>query len=115
MNQQKKAELTPAIKAVLQKYGVKGSISVSNHSTLIVTLKEGKIAFGPDDEGSVNTYYIKETYKNKPTELNFLTELHNAMSDGNFDHSDVQTDYFCVGWYVDIRIGTWDKPYLVKE
>jgi hypothetical protein len=21
------------------------------------------------------------------------------------------TDYFDVGWYIDIKIGKWDKPY----
>jgi len=33
MNQERKAALAPAIKAALKKYGLKGSLSVNNHST----------------------------------------------------------------------------------
>lgn len=39
MNQERKAQLAPAINAVFKRYGVKGSISVHNHSTLVVTIK----------------------------------------------------------------------------
>ena len=35
------------------------------------------------------------------------------MDVGNYDNSDVQTDYFDTGWYIDINIGSWDKPYTV--
>jgi hypothetical protein len=35
------------------------------------------------------------------------------MMVGNHDKSDVMTDYFNVGWYIDINIGKWDKPYKV--
>ena len=34
-----------------------------------------------------------------------------ALNKGNHDRSDLQTDYFDVGWYVDISIGRWDKPF----
>ena len=45
MNQERKANLAPGIKAVLKKYGVKGSIAVSNHMTLVVNIKSGPIDF----------------------------------------------------------------------
>jgi hypothetical protein len=35
------------------------------------------------------------------------------MNDGNFDKSDIQSDYFHVGWYVSVNIGKWNKPYEV--
>ena len=38
-----------------------------------------------------------------------------AMMIGNHNESDSQTDYFNVGWYIDIGIGRWDKPYQVTE
>jgi hypothetical protein len=34
------------------------------------------------------------------------------MNDGNWDKSDIQSDYFNVGWYVDVNIGKWNKPYV---
>jgi hypothetical protein len=33
------------------------------------------------------------------------------MNDGNHDTSNAQIDYFCVGWYVNVNAGHWNKPY----
>lgn len=33
------------------------------------------------------------------------------LYEGNHDRSDAQVDYFDVGWYVDINLGTWDRPF----
>ena len=43
ISQEDKKELAPAIKAVLKKYNMKGSISIRNYSTLVVNLKEGSL------------------------------------------------------------------------
>ena len=40
----KKSKIEP-MKAVLKKHGLKGSLSVNNHSTLVLTIKSGKIDF----------------------------------------------------------------------
>ena len=40
--QEKKKELAPAIKAVAKKYGMKVTIGIDNHSSLIVRVKEGR-------------------------------------------------------------------------
>lgn len=107
MPQSKKKELAPNIKAVLKKYSMKGSISVNNHSTLVVTLRSGEIDF--DSSHSVNPYWIDRHYSGVAKD--FLLELKAAMNDGNHDRSDIMTDYFDVGWYSDINIGRWNKPY----
>jgi len=132
MNQEKKAKIAPKVKAILKKYGIKGTLSVRNHSTLCLNLKSGKIDFiansnrvcGADyyqvaqgfrpNTGKycqVNPYHFKSHYDGKA--LAFLTEVLSAMNEGNYDRSDIQTDYFCVGWYVDVNIGKWNKPYEV--
>jgi hypothetical protein len=46
--------------------------------------------------------------------LDFMKEIFVAMNDGNWDKSDIQSDYFNVGWYVDVNIGKWDKHYIVE-
>jgi len=38
-----------------------------------------------------------------------------VMNTGNWDKSDIQTDYFNVGWYVDVNIGKWNKPYIMEQ
>ncbi len=137
MSQDRKQSLAPAIKAVLKKYGVKGSLAVRNHSTLCLNIKSGPIDFienyiKTDKEKAyanymsdeqvaylrknqsldVNVYWYKEHFSGKA--LSFLKELVPAMNNGNHDNSDIQTDYFDVGWYIDINIGRWNKPYIVE-
>lgn len=137
MSQERKKELAPGIKAVLKKYGVKGSIGVRNHSHLVVNITEGPIDFRQQwlseeppeyyrpekhaewydylkrqiDNGglSINTYHIERNWEGECQK--FLLELHEAMNGGNHDDSDIMTDYFNVGWYTDINIGKWEKPY----
>ena len=123
INQEDKKRLAPNIKAVLKKYGVKGTISISHHSNLVVRLKEGKVDIygekvnpenwcGSHGSDSVNTYWINDHHTGK-SQI-FLNELHAAMNDGNWDKSDAMTDYFNVGWYSDIVVGnnSADKPYV---
>ena len=128
MNQEKKARLAPAIKAICKKYGVKASLAVRHHSTLVLNIKSGPIdfirnfndlaqvrwrepwAFTPAKNYiDVNPYWYQEHFEG--VALAFLSELIPAMNDGNHDRSDIQTDYFDVGWYIDVNIGKWDKPY----
>lgn len=130
MSQDRKKELAPKIKVVLKKYGMKGTIRVINHSTLAVRVKAGKLpiienfAFGLTDiERSnavlksrclnVNPYWIDQYYTGNSKK--FLKELIAVMNDGNHDRSDIMTDYFDVGWYTDISIGDWNKPYEMVE
>ena len=49
---------------------------------------------------------------------NFYKELLAAMHGvgsryANHDNSDIMTDYFDVGWYVDINVGQWNNGYKV--
>ena len=117
VSQEDKKALAPEIKKVLSKYGMKGSISIRHHSTLVVTLQSGEIDFGEYTHGDgyiqVNTYHIENHYKGKAQA--FLTELLAAMKGpGWFDKSDAMTDYFHVKHYCDINVGKWNKPYFLQ-
>ena len=117
MNQERKAVLAPAIKAVLKKYGMKGSIAVRHHSSLVVNVKSGAIDFGEYSHGDgyiqVNTYWIDSHYTGKAKA--FLNELLAAMKGTMYyDNSDAQIDYFDTAYYMDINIGNWNKPYMVN-
>jgi len=129
VSQDLKKKLAPEIKKILAEYGLKGSISVRTHSTLCVKIKSGDIDFirnynetyesqpfqnqwwtPAKDNIGVNVYHINTNFSGVAEEC--LTKLKAAMMKGNWDNSDIQTDYFDKGWYCDIDIGTWDKPYL---
>lgn len=132
MNSEKKAALAPAIKAALKKHGLKGSLSVNNYSTLVLTIKSGKIDFIGNynttvaaqpggfrcgspavDNLEVNQFWYKEHFTGKA--LAALNDIVPAMMAGNHDRSDSQTDYFDVGWYINIHVGKWNKPYALEK
>jgi hypothetical protein len=127
MDQKQKKELSPGIKAVLEKYNVKASIAVRHHSTLIVNIRSSEIDFGNSraptpantrrdvqwtGHEQVNPYWLKDHWTGNA--LEFLLELKAAMSVGNHDRSDLQSDYHDVGWYTEINIGQWNKPYELE-
>lgn len=128
IDQEKKKELAPAIKTIFKKYGIKGSIGINNHSTLVINIFSSPIDFisnhnenlsdecqrlgGCEAETyiQVNPLYVDRDYSE--TASNALQELVKAAYKGNHDNSDSMTDYFDVGWYVNINIGRWDRPYI---
>lgn len=120
VSQELKAKLAPTIKAICKKYGVKASLAVRNHSTLCLNIKSGKIDFlgnyARDNEYAkkyghidVNTYWYQDHFDGVARD--FFSEVIPAMHVGNHDNSDIQTDYFDVGWYIDVNVGKWNKPY----
>ena len=122
MNQEKKAKIAPAVKAILKKYNVKASLAVRNHSTLVLNVKQGSIDFikdyGDSEDATkfgiqVNPYHYKSHFTGKS--VKFLSEVIPAMNAGNHDNSDAMVDYFDVGWYVDVNIGKWNKPYVLEK
>lgn len=125
MNQAKKKVLVENAKKVLKKYGVKATFSVRNHMVLVCSIKSGSIDFfnnmkehetranvKPVTSAHVNPYWYQEHYTGIAKD--FLTELFSALNEGNHDNSDSMTDYFDVGWYLDVDIGQWNKPYILN-
>ena len=133
MNQERKALINKALKPVLAKYGIKGSLSVRNHSTICLTLKSGSIdfiansnrvcgsshyqvsrGFRPNTSGysDVNPYWYQDHYDGQAKA--FLDEAFKALKvAGWYDNTDAQIDYFDTAYYCDINIGKWNKPYVV--
>ena len=125
VSQEKKQSLAPAIKAILKKHSLKGSLSVRHHSVLVLTVKSGKIDFisnynaiqskkiHPDhlpfhpatDNLDVNPYWYHEHFDGKA--LEFLKEVIPPFKGPEyFDHSSP---------YFDVQIGTCDKPYILEK
>lgn len=139
MSQEKKAKIAPKVKQILAKYKLKGTLAVRTHSTLVLTIQQGSLDFignwyavmtdparpMPDwqrrditkrpvpNHLCVNVYHIDSHFTGRVRDA--LLELKAAMNDGNHDRSDAMTDYFDVGWYIDIHIGNWQKPYTLTK
>lgn len=116
IGQERKRELAPQIKKICKQHGVKGTLAVRHHSNLVLNISSGVIDFGDTSTvQQINTYHYKSHLENYKEAVKFLDELLPAMNVGNHDNSDFMTDYFDVGWYVDVNIGRWDKPYALTE
>ena len=119
ISQEEKKELTPAIKAVLNKYGVKATILIRNKLILVVKLKSGDLDLDALHQGQ--SLHAGETlaFTNDPLPNvwlgeagNFISELNDAMKGPNwFDHSDSVTDYY-PRHYTRITFGDHKKPYV---
>lgn len=134
ISQEEKKALSPKIKAICKKYGLKASIGIRHHSTLVLNISSGTIDFignfnrvalsRPPINGfapslakssmDINTHWYHEQFDGKAKD--FLDEVIPAMKGaGWFDKSDIQTDYFHVKHYVDVNVGKWNKPYIFIE
>ena len=114
VSQEMKKRLAPAIKAVLKKHNMKGSIAVRHHSTLVVNIKEGAIPFDKEDHYRINEYHYERNYADNPKLVAFLNDLVPAMKGPDFfDESDAMTDYFHRSHYTDINFGKWNQSYQV--
>jgi hypothetical protein len=133
MNQEKKAKIAANLKPILKKYGIKGTLSVRNHSSISLNIKSGKIdfiansnrvcgsnpfqvsrGFKPNTQGysDVNPYWFQDHYDGDAKA--FLTEAFNALQSADYyDRSDAMVDYFDTAYYYGINIGKWSKPYTV--
>lgn len=130
MNQDKKQKIKAALDPIMKQYGIKYSLSVRNHSTIVCTIKSSAIDFIGNvqefakalhgsaytpvwDNGyvDVNVYHYDKHFSGLALEV--ITKIMDALSIDNYDNSDSQTDYFDVGHYIDLHIGAWDKPYVL--
>lgn len=134
MNQERKAIIANAVKPILKQYGVKGTFSVRHYSTIVLTLTQGDVDFIADYPAHVYSYgqdfatdydYLRSKYhfdvRRNWLELFPVTsdsyQLLNAILDAMqaadwFDKSDISTDYFHTAYYIQVRIGKWNKPYV---
>lgn len=135
-NQTTKQTIAKHLKPILAKYGVKGSLSISNHTSVNLKITRGRIDFFGDlvtertsllgvstldreklrEQGTlqVNQYWYHEHYTG--TSKEFFAEVIEAMKSANwFDHSDARVDYFHCAYYYNIQIGRWDSPYVLTK
>ena len=127
VDQGKKARIAAALKKVVPA-GWKYSLAVRNHSTIVMNISQAPVdllgqaqqfndrrAEQRGDEPyqvggylQVNPYYVGETFGDDHP----LVAIKEALDLENFDKSDLMTDYFHVGHYVEINVGQWNKPFV---
>jgi hypothetical protein len=123
MNQEKKAKIAANLKPILKKFGLKGSLSVHNHTSITLNIKSGSIDFyndfGNSDDAKqfgiqVNPYWFKDHFVGVSKQA--LSEIIPAMYSANYyDNSDIQSDYFDTAYYIHVNIGRWNKSYELTK
>lgn len=130
VNKEKKAAIAAALKLVVPN-GYKYSLAVQNHSTIVMTiysapvdlLEEVRECYSRNSEGrtpgrevgsyfDVNPYHFDRSFNSS---LPVITGILEALNFDNHDRSDIQSDYFDVGHYVCLRIGTYAKPFVCTK
>lgn len=121
---EKKAKIVAAVKAVLPK-GWKVTFAVRHHSTIVCTVRSAPLDLAEEfpaykerlnngfmlDHLDINHYHINERMAPNQNLRLCLQRIVDALNTDNYNNSDVMTDYFDVGHYVDLRFGEWDKPF----
>jgi hypothetical protein len=129
MDQERKAIIGAALKLATAGTGLKYSLSVRNHSYIVMTMKSGPIDFISDynQVGAmqprsgpatnylyINKYFFQEHFS--PGVQVVIRKIVDAMhSAGHYDRSDIQSDYFDCAYYMEIQVGAWDKPYILTK
>lgn len=119
MNQEKKQKIAAALKRVMPA-GFKYSLSVRHRSTIVCTINEAPFdlinAFRDVEPGlthmRVNHYHFRSQMDDQCV-ADVLEAILGALNTDNHDRSDLMTDYFDVGHYVDLQFGRWDRPFKV--
>ena len=114
VNKETKEKVVAAVKAVLPK-DWKATFAVKDYMVMVCTIRKApvdlKAVFDCDDEYyGVNEYHFRTHCKDKDV-ADILAKIVAALNCDNHDNSDPMTDYFDVGYYIDLRFGEWNKPF----
>lgn len=128
MSQEKKKEIRNELKKVIPS-DWKWSLAVKHSSTLVLTIAKAPFNYfetaisncrlrifnsnlGEETSLKLNTYYLENYFVGADLEL--FKNIKDAMNKGNHDNSQPQYDHFDVGWYIDIQLGSYEKPFVVE-
>lgn len=131
MSQDKKKQIATNLKQALRGSGLKYTLAVDHHAALVMNIWEGPVDFignyretlrskpyvvpprilneAPQQSMQVNEFHYQDQFTGKALDL--LKTILPILNEGNWDKSDIQSDYFNIGWYVNVHVGRWNKPY----
>lgn len=99
------------------KQGWKISLTREHYSSVRCCVLQAPIELRQDTTRSyesVNHIWLADHYKDHQDIQKELQKITNVLNKNNYNNSDVQSDYFDVGHYVTLQVGSWDKPFTVK-
>lgn len=103
--------------------GWKYSLAVRHHITIVMTVASAPFdligAFKACDSldpktakhVQVNPYHFRSHIEDECV-ADVFERIFGALNIDNHDRSDLMTDYFDVGHYVELSLGRWNKPFV---
>ena len=138
ISKQQVQEKRKLIAQLCKVYGVTATVSGSNSSKITITIRKGVIDFlvnhvetvkrdftNSDNNIAsaqwhakhgffvVNQYYIDRQFSG--IVLDFMNKLLSIIKSDHYYNSDAVSDYFDHAFYISIKIGEWNKPYLLVK
>jgi hypothetical protein len=118
MDQERKARLAAELKRVVP-LGWKYTLAVRHRSTIVMTITEAPVDIVAALRGNLGYTRVRskrffEVEACDAAVQEPLIAIIDTLNTGNHDRSDAMTDYFDVGWYVEVNVGRWDKPFKVS-
>lgn len=111
VDQALKTKINAELKKVIPK-DYKWSLSVSNYSTLVLTFQSGKAELLAD---IAKQRGIEVPAFSDPELATLFQNIVATMNSGNHNKSRIEEDYFDVGWYIRVNIGTYARPYMSPQ
>ena len=106
-----KAKVALKLKEIMPK-GWKYSLSRQNLITLKLTIQSAPVNLAANRFCGITDNSIKETAPEGYADL-FL-RISKVLNCDNYNNNDLIGGYYDVGYYTEICIGTYDKPFKVK-
>lgn len=92
----------------------KFSITKKHHSSIDVVILEADIKLTEKENEGVNTYYVKDHYKDAPEVMEALQRIVDIL-EGDNETLYHDGDYGNIPkFYTHLSIGKWDKPFVFK-
>lgn len=129
VDQTKKQAIAAALKLVVPA-GWKYSLAVRNHLSICLTISAAPVDLiaevnrvsseraahrGDQRHPVTGSAQLNDHHPESFADgalLETFRKIIAALNTGNHDNSDIMTDYFDVGHYVDLQVGRWDRPFV---
>ena len=122
MSKEHKARIANELKSALKGTGVKCTLAIRHHSTIVCTVKSAPIDLignwceqtGKNRPAylSVNHYHYNNYFTGKALEI--VDKIIKCLNINNWNNSRPEYDHFDVGHYISLNIGKYNKPFEVK-
>lgn len=133
-SQAQKKQVAQKVRPILKENGLRGTLAVRNHSTVLLNIWSGPIdllgminahraaeserwgrPYHPAKYVTITRHELRSMEDNAPELHAIFAPLFEALeSAGWYDRSDSQVDYFDTAYYAQIQVGTYKKAYQQK-